>query len=307
MVTPLSLLTRPTGPNRALLDGSVRPDGFELQHVDVPVLVQGFRRMVRSLEFDVAEMAVTTYLCAKEHGVAFTALPVFLVRDFHHGAVRANRAAVRSAADLAGRRVGVNRGYTVTTGVWARAILAEEGGLDLSSVTWVLSGDEHVATYRPPPNVVPLESGTSLEQALSAGDLVATVGADVAGPGIAPLFPPEAGLGALLDRGLYPINHLVVVRDQVLAEHPRAAVALLDAFTAAKETYVGALDGLADPDETDLRYRAVRDLTASDPLPYGVEGNRDMLERLIGHAIDQGILTTRPAVEDLFAVGTQRS
>ena len=125
-----------------------------LEFEEVPVLVQAFRRMVRGLEFDVCEMAITTYLTAKAHGVAFTAIPVFLVRGFHHGAMvrPAERPELRPK-DLAGRRVGVNRGYTVTTGVWARAILRDEYGLDLDSVTWVPSGDEHVAAYVPPPNV----------------------------------------------------------------------------------------------------------------------------------------------------------
>src|ERR1700754_4908675 len=88
--TPLTIVTRPQGNNRDLVEGTVRPDGVDLQFVEVPVLVQGFRRMVRDLEFDVSEMALTTYLCAKEHGVAFTALPIFLVRGFHHGAIRYN-------------------------------------------------------------------------------------------------------------------------------------------------------------------------------------------------------------------------
>jgi 4,5-dihydroxyphthalate decarboxylase len=88
---------------------------------------------------------------------------VFLVRAFHHGAI------VRSAArgglrpeDLAGNKVGASRGYTVTTGVWARGILQDEYGLDLSQVTWVRSGDEHVAEYRPPANVVAIEPGRDL-------------------------------------------------------------------------------------------------------------------------------------------------
>ena len=93
-------------------------------------------------------MALTTYLTAREHGVAFTALPIFLVRGFHHGAILYNtRSGIRTPADLEGRRVGVNRGYTVTTGVWARGILATEYGVDPGRVTWVLSGREHVDTY----------------------------------------------------------------------------------------------------------------------------------------------------------------
>ena len=92
--------------------------------------------MVRELEFDVCEMPLTTYLCAREHGVRFTALPIFLVRAFHHGAiVHKPKFGVENPKDLEGERVGVNRGYTVTTGVWARAILQEEYGVDLSKIT----------------------------------------------------------------------------------------------------------------------------------------------------------------------------
>ena len=129
----LTTLTRTNGANQALKDGTVTPSGFSLRFEEIPVLVKGFRRMVRSLEFDVSEMALTTYLAAREHGVAFTALPIFLVRGFHHGAIRYNtRSGIRDPKDIEGRRVGVNRGYTVTTGVWARGILASECGVDLS-------------------------------------------------------------------------------------------------------------------------------------------------------------------------------
>ena len=113
-----------------------------------------------TLEFDVCEMALTTYLTAKAHGVRFTAIPAFLVRGFHHNAITVDtRHGITSPKDLEGRKVGVNRGYTVTTGVWARSILADEHGVDLDSITWVLSGDEHVAQYRPPANVVPAPAG----------------------------------------------------------------------------------------------------------------------------------------------------
>src|ERR1700754_104581 len=177
----LTTLTRTQGANQALKDGTVTPAGFSLKFEEIPVLVKGFRRMVRSLEFDVSEMALTTYLTAREHGVAFTALPIFLVRGFHHGAIRYNtRSTVRSPKDLEGRRVGVNRGYTVTTGVWARGILASEYGVDLERVTWVLSGDEHVASYVPPANVVPANG--DLGELLINGELDAVIGVDVDHP-----------------------------------------------------------------------------------------------------------------------------
>ena len=75
---------------------------------------------------------MTTYLCAKAHGKRFTAIPVFPMRAFHHGAIVYNtNAGIRSPKDLEGRRVGVNRGYTVTTGLWARSVLQHEYGVDL--------------------------------------------------------------------------------------------------------------------------------------------------------------------------------
>src|SRR5688500_16966122 len=133
MIRPrLKTVTRTQGNNEALKDGTVRPRGFEFDFEDVDPLIAAFRRMVRELEFDICEMAITTYICAREHGKRMIAIPVFLVRAFHHGAILLNaKAGIGTAKDLEGRRVGVNRGYTVTTGVWARSILEEEHGVDL--------------------------------------------------------------------------------------------------------------------------------------------------------------------------------
>jgi len=240
----LRTVTRTQGNNAALKTGEVVPRGFTFDFEEVPVLVQAFRRMVRGLEFDVSEMALTTYLVAKAHGVPFTALPVFLVRGFHHGAIQYSPSSdVRTPKDLEGRRVGVNRGYTVTTGVWARGVLAEEHGVDLDQVTWVLSGDEHVAAYRPPGNVVSAGPERSLAELLAAGDLAAVIGADLDGSDVAPLLndPVEAGFAALQSRGHYPINHLVVVRDDLLAECPELAAQVFDAFARSKQQYVDRL------------------------------------------------------------------
>ncbi len=138
----LTTVTRTQGNNKALKDGTVTPKTFEFDFVEVDPLIAAFRRMVRGLEFDICEMAITTYICAKAHGKRFTAVPVFLVRAFHHGAILVNtKAGIRTPKDLEGKRVGVNRGYTVTTGVWARSVLQDEHGVDLSKITWVLSGD----------------------------------------------------------------------------------------------------------------------------------------------------------------------
>ena len=117
------------------------PAGFDFAFEEVPVLVQAFRRMVRNLEFDICEMAMTTYVFAREHGGQV------------HGAADlpgARFPSRRHPVQHEGRhrhpeRVRVNRRYTVITGVWARSIVQDEYSVDLSRITWVLSGDEHVA------------------------------------------------------------------------------------------------------------------------------------------------------------------
>jgi ABC-type nitrate/sulfonate/bicarbonate transport system substrate-binding protein len=303
----LRTVTRTQGANEALKTGEVGPRGFRFSFEEVPALVSAFRRMVRDLEYDVSEMALTTYLIAKEHGVAFTALPVFLVRGLHHGAVQvAAGSGIRSPKDLEGRRVGVNRGYTVTTGVWARAILRDEYGVDLDRITWVLSGDEHVAQYRPPGNVVPVKPPRSMEQLLRSGALSAVVGADIDAPDVVPLIPDatEAAFAALRQRGLYPINHLIVVRDELLRDHPELAVDVFDAFARAKQRYVERLRAGAIESPADRTYRQVFDLTGADPLPYGLDPNREVLEQLLRAGLDQKILTRPVKLEDVFAAGT---
>ncbi|MGH3327981.1 MAG: ABC transporter substrate-binding protein [Streptomycetales bacterium] len=305
----LRTVTRTQGNNQALKDGTVTPRRCAFAFEEVPVLVQAFRRMVRTLEFDVSEMAFTTYLCAKAHRKAFTALPIFLVRGFHHGAVVYNtRAGIRDPKDLEGRLVGVNRGYTVTTGVWARSILQDEHGVDLSRVTWVLSGDEHVAEYRPPANVVPMRQGGVLAESVATGELAAGIGVAVDHPDVAPLIPEagEAGFDALHRRGLYPINHLVVVRDELLDAHPSLAADVFEAFAEAKNRYVERLrNGEIDaPAPTDLMYKRVMDITGGDPLPYGIAPNRSMIEQLIQHAVSQKILERPITVESLFPEST---
>jgi 4,5-dihydroxyphthalate decarboxylase len=304
----LKTVTRTQGNNAALKDGTVRARGFEFDFEEVDPLIAAFRRMVRSLQYDVCEMAITTYVTAREYGKRFTAIPIFLVRAFHHGAIVHNvNAGVRSPKDLEGKRVGVNRGYTVTTGVWARSVLQHQYGVDLAKITWVLSGDEHVAEYRPPANVVPIEPGHDMAQRVVSGELPAAIGVEIDNPDVKPLIPNalEAGLNALRQRGHYPINHTVVVRDELLEAHPDLARNLFDAFAEAKRIYLERLAAgkIDPPTKVDELHRRVMEI-AGDPLPYGLGPNRQVLEELIDAALDQGIIKKRPTLETLFARGT---
>jgi 4,5-dihydroxyphthalate decarboxylase len=289
----LRTVTRTSPLNAALKDGRVAPDGHALAFEEVQPITKAFRIMCRDLAYDVCEMAATTYLVAREHGKPFTALPVFLTRGLHHGAVRA--LAPGDPKSLEGTRVGVNRGYTVTTGVWARGILATRHGVDLDSITWVRSDDEHVAEYEPPPNVERLPEGADLAEAVLAGELAAVVG-DVGHPELGPLLADaeEAALREVEDRGTWPVNHLVVVRDDVLAEHPQLASSLFEAFERTKDLYVAG-------GELEPLHARIAQILGGDPLPYGVEPNRAALEELVDHAVSQRILARRPDVDSLFA------
>ena len=298
-----AIVTR--GHTKALKDGTIRPRTFEFDFEEVPIIIQAFRRMVRGLEFDISEMAITTYICARAHGKPMTAVPIFLVRAFHHGAILVNaNAGIRTPKDLEGKRVGVNRGYTVTTGVWARSILQHQYGVDLDSITWLLSGDEHVAEYKPPPNVLPIERGVEMTALVASGELAAGIGLDPGAPGLRTLIPDatEAGFRALRDRGFYPINHLIVVKDDILDAHPGLAADLFDAFARAKREYVEALahDRIETPTATDKVYLRVMEITGKDPLPYGIEPNLDVLEGFMRDAVRQGIIDRPIRVDALF-------
>lgn len=305
----LETVFRPLGHTEALKDGTVKPKSFDIEYVDVPVLIQAFRRMVRASEFDICELAFTTYLCAKAHGKRFTAIPVFPARVFHHGAILYNtKAGIHSPKDLEAKVVGVHRGYTVTTGVWARSILQHEYGVDLKKITWLLSGDEHVEEFRPPANVVPIEKGKTLGDMLALCEIPAAVNIELDHPDVKSLIPnpKEAGFEALRTRGHYPINHTVVVRDELLNANPYLAADLFRAFVEAKRPYVERLktEQIATPSKVDQTHKRVMDITGADPLPYGIEPNRHMIEAVIQYALEQGILTRSFTMEGLFAPGT---
>jgi 4,5-dihydroxyphthalate decarboxylase len=304
----LKTVFRPLGHTTPLLDGTVKPKTFTIDYVNVEPLIAAFRRMVRGYEFDICELAITTYITAKSYGKKFTAVPIFPARAFHHGAILVNtKAGINSPKDLEGKRVGVSRGYTVTTGVWARAILQDELGVDLSKVTWVLSGDEHVEEYQAPPNVVPIEKGKKIEDMLVSGELPAAVNVEVDHPDVKPLIakPREAAFAALKRRGLYPINHTVVIKDELLDSDPGLAADVFNAFAEAKRVYIDRLKSgkISAPTKADETNKTVMDMIG-DPLPYGIGPNRTVLETLVQAARNQRILKNPVTVETLFAKGT---
>ncbi len=309
------------GHTRAIKDGSIPIEGVDPEFVEVVPIIQAFRRMVRDVEFDICEMAPTTYMIARARGAPYIALPIFLMRRFHHGGfvVRPD-AGIRTPKDLEGKKVGV-RAYSVTTGVWTRGIFMNEYGLDSSKVTWVVDDEEHVTSLVLPPNVVHAPEGKSLQSMMASGEIQAgftgPAGVGRAGPPIAnwDMNAPTGGntgtypeLLANVEQveadwyrrtGIYPIHGLIVVKDEVIARHPWLPQAMMSAFTKAKAPYLENLRlGKGDSPE-DKRYRSFFSLM-NDPLPYGMAANRPSIEALVTYALQQGLIPSRPELDRIF-------
>lgn len=310
----LTLAVRAQGPAGPLLSGAVPLHGLRLDWVKVEPQIAAYRRMVRELAFDVCELAPTTYLCARAFGKAFTAIPVFLTRGFHHHSILCNAASgIREPKDLMGKTFGV-RAYTVTTGVWARGVLESEYGVDPARITWYTDDEEHVTEWVPPPNVVKVAPGESLATMITAGRLDAALsgmaGIGRSGPPTAnweaaaaravaaagadrlvPLFPNAPALESEWYRRtrIFPIHGLIVIRDALLAEHPWVARELLRAFQASKALFLHQ-----------QRLETQELIGGDDPLPFGVDANRPTLDALIQYAYSQKIIPAKVRPETLF-------
>lgn len=291
---------------QGLKDGTVTAPGIQFEYLEVSPIIAAFRRMCRTLEFDVSEMAITTYLTARAYHKPFTALPVFVVRQFHHAPIVYNvKSGVESPQDLEGKKVGV-RAYTVTTGVWARGILATEYGVDLDKVTWVVVDEEHVQEYQKPSNVLE-RPGANLGQMLAKGELAAAIGAGpVDSPDVKPLIPSarEAEAAWYRKTGIYPLNHTVVVKDSLLKADPTLAPRLFGAFREAKAVFLKQLGSGAELSGDAQALAQRRSVVGDDPLPNGLAKNRKALEAIIQFARDQKILPRTVSPEEMFASNT---
>ena len=213
---------------------------------------------------------------------------------------------VSSPKDLEGKKVGV-RGWTVTTGVWVRGILAQGYGVDIDKITWVLAGDEHVAEYVYPPNVQPAPEGSSLPDMLASGELAAGIGVgNVDSEDVKPLIggARAAAVQFFNDTGVYPINHTVVVKDEHLAANPWLAEELFNTFKAAKASYMTKLEDGTDLSDADQAIVRNGEDLGGDPLPYGIEANRTTMEAIIQACLDQKVIPSRVSVEEVFHPST---
>jgi len=301
----------------ALLDGSIEIEGVDAEFVRVTPQIAAFRRMVRQVEFDVCELAPTTYIIARAYGAPFVALPIFVFRKFHHGGLLVRPdSGISHPRDLEGKKVGV-RAYSVTTGVWTRGILMDEFGLDSSKVTWVVDDEEHVTQMPLPSNVIHAPDGQSLVDMIQRGELAAgfdgnagigRAGAPTGGwsqvesQGYPDLFPnaPELEAEWFRRTGIYPMHGTIVVRDSVLAAHPWVARSLYDAFEAAKQLWLKRLKSGEANTALDQRYRALAGIVGDDPLPFGMAANMPTIRALEDTAFKQGLSPRRMTVEELF-------
>jgi 4,5-dihydroxyphthalate decarboxylase len=309
------------GHTRAVKSKEVPIEGIEPDFIQVVPIIGAFRRMVRDLEFDICEMAPTTYMIARALGAPYIALPIFLMRRFHHGGfvVRPD-AGIRQPKDLEGKKVGV-RAYSVTTGVWTRGIFVNEYGLDSSKVTWVVDDEEHVPTLKLPPNVVHAPDGKSLQSMMKSGEIQAgftgPAGVGRAGPPIsgwdkaseaaaaADTYPELIANVETVEAdwfhrtGIYPIHGLIVVKDEHIKGYPWLSRALMNPFVAAKKPYLEALKSGNGNSPEDKHYRAFFSLM-SDPLPYGMAANRSSIEALVIYSLQQELIPSRPALDQVF-------
>ena len=274
-------------PNTASLrKGAIRSSRLNLDFADVKVPNHAFKRVVRDFEFDVAELAIATYLTAKAHGKPLVLLPVVVRGKFQHESIVYNAERNQLApTDLAGRRVGI-RSHSVTTVAWVRGILQNDYGVDLDRVKWITFEDAHVAEVSDPATFERAPAGKNTMIMLVEGELDAAVltGKDLKHPKFKYLIPdPEAAAQTWYQRyQAVPINHMVAVKESLLKSSPWVAEEIFRLLAESKQA------------------AGLPAATGIDPFPLGVEANRKSLELVIKYAAQQRLIPRAFAVDELF-------
>lgn len=270
----------------ALKKGEVSSPLVDFQFADVKVPNTAFKRTVREKEFDVSELAIVTYLQAKNYGTPYVLLPVTVVgRGQHHTLGYNPEKGELRPQDLNGKRVGM-RAYSVTTATWVRGILAQDYGIDLDSVKWTTFEDPHVAEYQDPPTATRAPAGKDIAKMLLDGELDAAVlGDKLPEAPLKRLIPDENVAKAFAAKnGGVPVNHMVVVRDTLVKSRPDVVKEIYRVLQESKRAANLPTDGTAD-----------------DPLRFGIEPLRKALETIIGFTYSQGLIQKRFTVDELFA------
>lgn len=261
---------------RALKEGRVRSALVDLDFADVKVPHTAFKRVVRDLEFDVAEIAIVTFLMAKAYGKPFQLLPAVMFGRFQHPYLVS--VSDLRPKDLERKKVAI-RSSSVTTVAWIRGMLADDYGVDLGKVRWVTFEDAHVAEYRDPPGTERAPAGKTALQMLLAGEVDAAVLSDPVpqDPRLKPVIPDPQAAAADWHRrkGAIQVNHLVCVRNSLPQDVVDEVYRLL-----LESKNIGAKD--------------------SPSCPFGLEENRRNLEVAVDYVFRQGLIPKRYAVDELL-------
>jgi 4,5-dihydroxyphthalate decarboxylase len=283
----------------ALKDGRVSSPLVSFEFADVKVVNTQFKPLMREHRYDLAEIAINTYLQGFEYGTPYVLLPVTIMgRNQHHTIFfNADRGRV-TARDLNGTRIGV-RAYTQTTGVWVRGFLADDYGVDLRTITWITFEEPHLAEYRDPSNVQRAPAGKALKQMLLDGEIDAAILGDVAPEGpLQHLIPhPEAeGTRWAQAHGGLPINHMAVVRQSIAQSQPEVVREVYRLLTESTALGKAPSSRIQDPSATKVGTWSLK-----DPQRIGIAANRASLEHIIRYSFQQGLISRQPTVDELFS------
>ena len=310
---------------RALMDGSVVPDGIDLTYLDMPV-EETFFRMLRHREFDVAEMSLSSYAVSLTRDRPFVAIPVFPSRFFRHSCIYVNaEAGIAEPKDLIGKRVG-NPEYQMTAPVWIRGILSDHYGVPVDAVTYVTGGEEQPGRSEKLkldlPDTIRVERigpDQTLAQMLRTGEIDALYTARMPSSyksgdgGVVRLFEDYVPVERAYyrDTGLFPIMHTVAIRREVYEQNRWIAQSLFKAFCEAqRRTYedlaeTAALKAMLPWLNAHVE-EAVREMGA-DFWPYGFRKNRETLSTFLRYHHEQGLSKRLLEPEELFAPETLES
>lgn len=301
--------------NQGLITGAVVPQGIELSVVTASS-PQRHWRMARNGEFDVCEFSLASYLLLHDRGdMPLLAIPAFPHRRFRHEYIYVNSAAgIREPKQLEGRRIGI-RTWQTTAGLWARGILQDEYGVDLSSIQWFAQDVEDIPLANPDKSRITIvPKGKAVTQMLEEGDLDGLIYPEMpqaivrGDPRVSKLFPDSkaADIAYFRKTGFFPLMHTVIVRQEILDRHPWVARELLTAFRASKDL---AFQSMRDPRRVSLAWFAEamaeqERVLGKDPWCYEFEPNRKALETMIRWATEQGLISKQFPAEDLYAAST---
>ncbi|MBM3530617.1 MAG: ABC transporter substrate-binding protein [Alphaproteobacteria bacterium] len=297
---------------RALIDGTVEPDGIDLTVLTDMDSTTRHWRFLRGQEFDMAETSCSSYIVARDQGLPFQALPVFLHRRFRHGFVFINATkGIKKPTDLIGRKVGI-KSYLVTAGHWMRGILEHEYGVPHRSIEWFAEIDEDVDfTFPKELKFTRLPDDKSVETMLAEGELDALIHSDI----IKPMMQGDPRVGRLWPdhkaeeiryfrkTGIFPIMHVMGIKPEIVKEHPWVPINMFQAFEKAKSL---AMKRMENPRIAPLAwYREAweeqQEVIGPDPWEYGLtDRNRHTLETIAGYSHEQGLTKRRMTLDDLF-------